>query len=157
GTVWVAAQGASGRLCAIQKDKVQCRGEDGSLGRGVFGLYEDSKNRLWSQVNDGIWRWKPDPKFYSLPGASDLNRGLAEQEDGTILIGTPKGIQRFVDGKTEPYSLPGNFQTGRISDVFRDRGGSLWIGTVSNGLVHLHQGRVEAFTQADGLSGDLVA
>src|SRR5258708_5408033 len=41
GTVWAGAVGVpSGRLCAIQNGNVHCHGEDGSLGHGVFGLYE---------------------------------------------------------------------------------------------------------------------
>ena len=32
-----------GKLCAIHNGSVQCFGEDGSLGYGVVGLFEDSK------------------------------------------------------------------------------------------------------------------
>jgi signal transduction histidine kinase/ligand-binding sensor domain-containing protein len=156
GTVWASGTGPRGKFCAIQKEQIQCRGEDGSLGRGVFGLYEDSKSRLWIQVRNGIWRWRPDPMFFSLPGTLDTIRGMTEHEDGSILVGTLTGVQRFVEGKTEPYRLPDNLQCGQVWAFLRDRGRSLWIGTATNGIVHLHQGRAEAFTQADGLSGDSI-
>ena len=38
----------------------------------------------------------------------------------------------------------------------RDHDGGLWLGTLDHGLVHVHQGRIDSFTQADGLSGDTV-
>ena len=40
--------------------------------------------------------------------------------------------------------------------MLRDRDGGLWIGTEDRGLLHLHQGRADVFTQADGLSGNYV-
>jgi ligand-binding sensor domain-containing protein len=55
----------------------------------------------------------------------------------------------------ENYSLPritGHFVLNRF---LRSRNGSLWIGT-SQGLLHLHQGRVNRFSAVDGLSGDYV-
>src|SRR5262249_1537035 len=71
GSTWVVGLGVpTGRLCAIRNGSVQSFGEDGSLGRGVLNLYEDSKRALWAGVERGLWRWKPGPpKFYSLPGA----------------------------------------------------------------------------------------
>src|SRR5262249_4982205 len=42
GVVWAGGAGTpTGRLCAIRKESVECQGEDGRLGRGVFRLYED--------------------------------------------------------------------------------------------------------------------
>src|SRR5262249_31862388 len=41
GVIWVGGVGMAvpGRLCAIQNGVVHCYGEDGTFGRGVFGLY----------------------------------------------------------------------------------------------------------------------
>src|SRR5262249_55923844 len=44
GLVWAAAVGIpTGRLCAIHNGSVQCHGEDGSFGNGVFALHEDTR------------------------------------------------------------------------------------------------------------------
>jgi ligand-binding sensor domain-containing protein len=81
GTVW--ASGANvpiGKLCSIQNSHVKCYGEDGSLGIGVVGLFEDSQGSLWVGVPSGLWRWKPgQPKFYPLPEPNGI-RGLGEDE-----------------------------------------------------------------------------
>ena len=156
GSVWAGAGfGPNGRLCAIHNGSIQCYGEDGSLGRVVLGLYEDSKGNLWVGVKDGLWRWKPGPpKFYPLPGAPNGISALAE-DGGTLLVGVGGGIRRFVDGKTDAYPLPST--VGKIDPVepLRDRDGGLWIGS-NAGLVHLHQGRADVFTEADTLSGNSV-
>jgi signal transduction histidine kinase/ligand-binding sensor domain-containing protein len=158
GTVWVGAGGVpTGRLCAIQGGSVHCYGQDGSLGVGVVGLYEDGKGNLWAGVNNGLWRWKPGASnFYSMPNAVDSVQSFAEGDDGTLLIGTRAGITRLVDRNIETYLLPGA-PRANVNRMLRDRAGGLWVGTNDRGLVHLHQGRTDVFAQADGLSGNGVS
>ena len=156
GTVWVSGGAVPvGKLCAIRNGSVQCFGDDGSLGRAVFNLYEDSKGNLWAGVKDGLWRWKPGPpKFFPLAGEPDGIQCFGEDNDGTLLVGWNGGIHRFVDGKTEPYSIPGRAGQIRGRRMLRDRDGSLWIGTFNEGIVHVHQGRTDVFGLSDGLSGE---
>ncbi|HVO61011.1 MAG TPA: two-component regulator propeller domain-containing protein, partial [Terriglobales bacterium] len=52
----------------------------------------------------------------------------------------------------EPYPFL-SFEQQRQPTLLRDRDGALWIGTLNAGIVHLHQGRLDVFTKADGLSG----
>jgi signal transduction histidine kinase/ligand-binding sensor domain-containing protein len=158
GTVWVGATSVpSGKLCSIQNSKVRCYGEDGNLGIGVVGLFEDSKGSLWVGVPNGLWRWKPgEPKFYLLPGEPNGIRSMGEDEGGALLVGYKGGIQRFSDGKTEAYSLPGIQGEFSAKRLLRDRDGGLWIGTQDRGIVHVHQGRTDVFALSEGLSGENV-
>lgn len=110
GTVWAGglAFPPPGKLCAIQKGSVRCYGEDGVLGNGVRGLYEDRGRNLWVGVQDGLWQWKPGPpKFYPESGSGNGIEGLAETVDGSLLFGPRTGVKRLVGGKIEAYSLPG--------------------------------------------------
>ena len=160
GTVWVGTGGAPlpGRLCAIRSGSVHCHGEDGGLGRSVMGLYEDRSGNLWAGVQDGLWKWKPgQPKFYSLPDAPDDIQAIAEDVSGGLLIGWKGGIYRFIDGKTEPYSPTGTTTDFHTHRMLVDRNGGLWAGTVDRGLLHIHQGKTDVFSQEDGLSGDMVS
>src|SRR5580658_5979275 len=156
GDVWVGGTGIpTGKLCAIHKGSVHCYGDDGSLGRAVFALYEDSKGILWAGVLNGLWRWKPGPpKFYSLPGELDGIQAICENADGALLVGWKGGIYRFDDGKTEAYSLGNISLQLRVKRLLRDRNGGLWIGTQSRGLIHVHRGRADVFLPNDGLSGE---
>jgi signal transduction histidine kinase/ligand-binding sensor domain-containing protein len=160
GTIWAGGVGVgapTGRLCAIDKSKVRCHGDDGVLGRGVIGLYEDRKGNLWVGVQKGLWRWKPAPaKFYPLAEPNGI-QALGEDADGTLLVGWNGGIHRFVDGKTEAYPLSSPVRQFRATTMLRDRDGGLWIATSNRGLLHVHQSRTDVFAQSDGLSGDDVS
>jgi ligand-binding sensor domain-containing protein/signal transduction histidine kinase len=164
GTMWAGSIGLpTGRLCAIQNGSVRCYGQDGTLGPGVVGLYEDGKGNLWVGVVDGLWRWKPGTSnFYSMPGNEDAIRAFAEADDGALLVNTRRGVQRFVDGKVERYSFPGAAQLNRDKPLqaqgfLRDRDGSLWVAGYGRGLLHIHQGKTDVFTLPDGLTGNGVS
>jgi ligand-binding sensor domain-containing protein len=81
--------------------------------------------------------------------------GFAEGDNGAILISTRNGIRRLVDGKIEPYPLPKSIPPFPAYPMLRDRDGGLWIGTLSRGLVHVHQGKVDEFSPSNGLAGDV--
>jgi signal transduction histidine kinase/ligand-binding sensor domain-containing protein len=155
--IWVGTSSPStGKLCSIHDGSVKCYGEDGSLGKGVFDLLEDSKGNLWAESLDGLWRWKPGPpEFLTLPGSAPGPHSLAEDVDGALLTVVNGELKRLVNGKPEAYSLAGS--PGRLGahSLFRDRDGNLWIGG-SNGLIHIRQGKADIFSTSNGLSGDNV-
>ena len=156
GTVWASAWGlTSGRLCSIGNGSVQCTGRNGEIGPNAPDLYEDSKHNLWAAVQNGLWRWKPGPpKFYAVPGEPNGIHGVAEDDDGTLLIGTHRGIRRFVDGKIEPYPLSATAQDFQVTKLLRDRNGGLWIGTSERGVIHAHRETTDIFGPSAGLSGN---
>jgi signal transduction histidine kinase/ligand-binding sensor domain-containing protein len=156
GTVWAGGWATpNGRLCSIQSSSARCYGEDGSLGAGVLSLYEDSGGNLWAGAASGLWRWKPGPpKLYPTPSAEP--RALIGGDDGALLISMPGGIRQLVDGKAESYPLPGIGPKFSPNGLLRDRNGGLWIGTTDRGLLHVHQGKTDLFSQSDGLSGEYI-
>jgi ligand-binding sensor domain-containing protein/signal transduction histidine kinase len=156
GTVWASSRTPSdNRLCALHGGIVQCYGEDGSLGTGVYTLYEDSRGTLWAGAATGLWRWNPGPpKLYPMPDPAVDIRALIEGDTGTLWIVMRDGIRTLVNGKVESFSLPGVERRFTAVNLLRDRNGGLWIGTQDQGLFHVHDGRTDAFTQSDGLSGN---
>jgi signal transduction histidine kinase/ligand-binding sensor domain-containing protein len=155
GTIWAGGfVGSTGRLCAIQSGGAHCYGEDGSFGREVISLYEDSRGYLWAGAVTGLWRWKPGPpKLYSMP---DRVRALMEVDNSALLIVMRDGIRQLVDGKAEAYLLPVAGRLLQPTRLLRDRNGGLWIGTADRGILHVHQGRADLFTRSNGLSGDFI-
>ena len=155
GTLWVGALGfPNGRLCTIQGTTVECHGEDGSLGSSVESLYEDHAGNLWAATANGLWRLKPGaPKLYPIPDLITTSHSLIESDDGALLITSRDGIRQLVNGRIKSYSVPGRrgFMPGHL---LLDHDGGLWIGSLAQGLVHVHQGRADVFAKADGLSGD---
>jgi signal transduction histidine kinase/ligand-binding sensor domain-containing protein len=164
GTVWAGTLGNQGRLCAIQGGRAQCFVNDGAFGTFVWSLSEDSSGTLWAGAESGLWRWKPGPpRHYAMPNIrfGDLSKG----DDGGLLIGTDRaGLKHFAGDKVQPYpvrSVINPTATLPDSDVdsnklLRDHDGGLWIGTHVRGLIHIHHGRTDVFTQADGLSGNII-
>jgi len=159
GTVWAGVETIpTWRLCSIQNGKVRCYGDKGGLGLGVGSLFEDRKDNLWAGTGTGLWRWRPGaPQLIPLlSGPVSEIHDLIEDSDGELLITTRAGIMRLVDGKLTTYPL--TYYGPRFNPhwLLRDSNGGLWIGTIDQGLVHVHQGKTDRFSQADGLSSDFI-
>ena len=157
GSIWAAGRaGMDGKLCEIRGDTVRCEARDGD--QRVFGLHEDRKRNLWAGTLTGVWRWKPGPpEFYSVPGEPDGIQGLADEDDGALLITTTGAVKRIADGKVQAaYPYPASMREVKTTCLLLDHDGGLWIGTAARGIVHVHQGKTDVFSQSDGLSGEYV-
>src|SRR5258706_8613113 len=155
GVLWVSRGLPSGKwsFCTIQNGDVRC---SGGPDEPVVGFYEDRKGNLWAGSLTGFWRWKPGPpKFYPVPAQRNGIFAFNEDDTGALLIGTYTGIKRLVGDKLEPYRL-GALGDLRIQRMYRDREGSLWIGTTGQALIHVHQGTIDVFARSDGLSADTI-
>lgn len=161
GTVWAGgfAFTPPGTLCAIRNGSIRCYGDDGTFGNGVLGLFEDSHRRLWAGVLNGFWQWEPGPPhFYAVAGQSYGIHSFAEDRDGALLIPIGDRFARLSHGKIETaHFVPGNAHVASGQRILRDRDGALWIGTWSQGLVHLVERGSDTFSRRDGLSGDVVS
>ena len=159
GAIWAAVFGNRWTLCEVRETRVSCNGEDGGAGEGALGLYEDRMGRLWVGTGTGLWQWTPGPPtFYPLSPQNNGIQGLSEDSDGSLLISHAGGIRRFVDGRAEmKYPFPSSLSGVESLRLLRDRDGGMWAGTSTRGLVHVHNGVTDLFSQADGLSGEDVA
>ena len=81
----------------------------------------------------------------------DLN-----DDHGLLLISVQGEIRQLANGRVERYPMSRTGMPFESKELLRDRDGSLWIGTRDQGLFHLHQGKTDRFTRADGLSGDAI-
>jgi signal transduction histidine kinase/ligand-binding sensor domain-containing protein len=168
GTVWAGILGPTsdspaGQLCAIRSGQAQCDRQGGAFGAFVWSLFEDSSGTLWAGAESGVWRWKPGaPKRHATPGMrlGDLTR----TDSGEVLIGVSGGgLLQFTGDTLQPYPIRDATNRDRLlpdrnvdsNKLLRDHDGGLWIGTHQRGLVHVHKGRTDVFTKADGLSGDI--
>ncbi len=161
GSIWAGTNGSpgppDGKLCEIRNGDVRCHPEMGGIGRGVFGLHKDGKGNLWVGLETGVWRWRPGPpEFYAVPGLPNGRmQGMADGEDGALLIAGTGAIMRLADGKAEAvYRFPTARRGFRFLRMLRDRDGGVWVGPAGRGIVHIHQGRTDVFSELDGLSGN---
>jgi len=155
GTVWAGGIGApTGRLCAIGIGALQCFGQDGTFRRGVLSLFEENGS-LWAGAQSGLWRWKPGPpKSYALPSLREIS-DFTKIDGGPLLIAM-HGVIELAGEKTKPYPVVTARQSVDAVRLLEDRNGGLWIGTVQQGLLHVHQGKIDLFTRSEGLSGNSI-
>ena len=156
GAIWAGALGSpAGRLCKIASGSMQCYGQDGTLGRMVSSLHEDSTGNIWVGTPSGLWRWGPaSPRHYAMP-ETQLN-DLTSGDGGELLIAMPGGIKQLVHEELESYPAQAVGKRVNANRLLRDRDGSIWIGTLDRGLIHIHSGRTDTFSRSDGLSGNLI-
>ena len=156
GTIWAGEwePPAEGRLCTIRQGAVECHS---AFGPGVLSLYEDGKNNIWAGGMGGFWHWKPGPpKFYPVGTKENNVQSFAEDRDGGLLLAVTRlGIYRLVDGiLRREYGFPNVHQGRAFYKMLRDQDGALWIASNNGGLLHVSDGRTDAFTARDGLSSD---
>jgi PAS domain S-box-containing protein len=157
GTVWAGGFGSpTGKLCAIRSGKTRCYGDDGSLGAAVASLYEDTDDTLWVGAATGVWRWAPGAptRVAGIPVPS--SQAFTKGEDGAGAMVASDKVYRFAGGKFVDSPVPGAPSPLTARALLRDRRGGLWIGTQAHGIVHSYGAKTFLFTQADGLTSDMV-
>jgi signal transduction histidine kinase/ligand-binding sensor domain-containing protein len=159
GTLWIAAQdfpGGRGLVCALARGRERCLGEDGSLGSYIGSLCRDAHGSLWALGLDRVWRIEPQPVVaFKIPGgASGSLHTITATPDGAVLVPTSSGIVSARDDGLQPLQIASRWTPDhRPHRIFRDRDGGLWIDVTEGGLVHEHQGRIDAFGTVQGLAG----
>jgi PAS domain S-box-containing protein len=157
GTVWAGTRSPPpGKLCAFRGGSVECYGAGGEYGDRASSVYEDRKGNLWVGSQTDLWRWKPGPpKRYPLTDF-ESSQGVVELDTGALLIADRRELKQLIDEKVVAYHVPVDGLRFQASHLLRDRDGGLWIGTFDRGLVHVHQGRADLFSERDGLSGNYI-
>jgi signal transduction histidine kinase/ligand-binding sensor domain-containing protein len=170
--IWIARWGIEdtrGPLCEIQGADVHCFGKsDGIPLPTATGLALDDSGNFWISGSQGLCKWKPGtPAVYfhheianrgylmgvdalSVQGESQAWIGL-QQPDGNLQL------QELADGKwiTHPLSKAQG-PPPSTNTLFRDPEGTLWVGTASDGVYRIVDGKTDRFSSADGLSSDSV-
>jgi signal transduction histidine kinase/ligand-binding sensor domain-containing protein len=95
----------------------------------------------------------PRPEWMAYP---EYVLAMAENTHGDLLLLTPAGLVRIVDGKVnppEPVSLPANDgELAKVRTLLVDREGNLWVGMIGKGLVRLRPAPLMAYAKQEGLS-----
>ena len=127
---------------------VECSGQDGRFGIGIFSLFADG--HLWVEPLRGYGDRTPDRLTHH---ASSPNvRDMLKLGDGRLLITTSVGLSQVAGDKVDTYPIEG---VVRPIQLLKDRDGGIWIG-MANGLAHARDGQTNVFRRSDGLSGDTV-
>jgi signal transduction histidine kinase/ligand-binding sensor domain-containing protein len=156
GGIWAggAAQPQSSKLCRFYHGARECFPADSSLGSKVGAMHEDRKDQVWAFTTSGIWRLRPGPpqKFAPISGIGSA-LGFEDDASGTLIFSTGDDLKMVTaDGKVAQYPM----EPIHARALLKDREGDLWIGTVGQGIIHVHEGRTDRFTTFDGLTSNSV-
>lgn len=106
-------------------------------------VLEDGSGTIWvGTLGSGLARFdgKHFTTFTAKDGlASNFINALAEDADGSLLVGTTHGMNRVRGVRVEP--APSNVE---VHSILRDRTGKIWIGTTRAGETVIAQGEDSA-------------
>jgi signal transduction histidine kinase len=158
----------AGPVCRVSGDRAQCFGQPEGIPLTSAGvLAEDRSRNLWFGDQSTAVRWNGKSARSFAPAAlrgnqSDGLQGVVPAPDGSIWLGFAKrgpgaGLQSVVNESLRPFvSRDLDSSTLEVTVLLLDKENSLWIGTISRGIFRIHEGVVDHFGTADGLSSDFI-
>ena len=121
------------------------------MGEDIYGLYEDSKYNLWisirmngmykRDVHGNFTRYRYDPSHPNNISSNQV-RDFVEDNFGNIWFGTFTGLNKYnpISNRFEVYArnpLPGSMTHSSVFPVYKDRQGTIWLGTYYGGVNYL--------------------
>lgn len=154
GAVWIGTQ--SGMLhCWRAGELTTFRNTNGLVGKVTRGLFVSSSGDVWlgEEGPEALQRFR-EGNFFSFKLPPDLHviRAIVEDREGSIWVGTSKGILLRIVGdevSDETANTAGKLTSIRCLYVTGDK--ALWIGYAGSGLGVLKDGHFKRITMEQGL------
>lgn len=144
GIVIIARDGATPEFINTQKGQL--------TSNFIRSLKEDEKGYIWIGTDGGgLLRYDPRSGGKALD-AIEVSGSLAELrvtaleigQPGEVWVGGVNGVRRYLPGSgtvptvyTQEEGLAGN----NVSAIFRDRDGTIWVGSTVNGVTRIDNGK----------------
>jgi signal transduction histidine kinase/ligand-binding sensor domain-containing protein len=172
GAIWITRSrvgGVEGALCRIVGNDLECYAKgksDGNPASFATSLAEDGSGDLWFGCQM-LCRWDGSSISHYMQEQMDHPSGdgvvgLAAGAAGSVWVamdgvGPGLGVRHYSNGSFMSYVVPGfDGATIRSAALLLDRDQTLWVGTESQGLYHIHDGRADHYGAAQGLTGERV-
>ncbi len=172
--VWIATANGlnrfdaeTGKISVFQHDPQDANSISNDRVRAVLNAGD---GKVWVGTQEGLNLFDPRTRqaqrFFNIPGnplsiSSSTIHLLAHDKTGATWVGTENGLNRFVPAKegkpahferfSRHHQEKNSLAHGRISALFADREGALWIGSF-DGLdrYDTKSGKIEHFRHEDG-------
>jgi hypothetical protein len=141
-TVWCTTQNGVFKLKGSYSEALTSL-NSGIPAGDIYCMAIDNNRDKWFGYNGGVARYNESnsiwTQYTSVHSAvfSDSVLTIAEDEDGSMLFGTPKGMSRFDGIKWFDY-VGGQYQmltNKSVRSIVVDNSGDKWIGTANNGVI----------------------
>jgi ligand-binding sensor domain-containing protein len=160
-------------LCWVIGERLECPAPLEGLDLAVnsccaYGFTQSADGSIWLGGDTALLHWQAGATSSIRPAALKANRGMggvqaiAETKRGELWVGMgvtgpDGGLQRLVNGALQPLVSPTvDTSSLMVYALYRDSQDALWVGTGNQGLLRIHDKRVERFRSGDGLSSDAV-
>jgi len=107
----------------------------------------------------GVRQWAAADRWQGVAMVGDPRQAvlaMATDTDGELLMLTPAGLVRAVDGRLSPpesLPLPANIgDVPKVLSLLVDREGNRWVGTAERGLFRFRRAPLTAYGKHEGLS-----
>lgn len=161
GTLWI---GTTNGLIQYQAGRERLFTEkDGLADDWVFCLLQTGKT-LWigtkngfSRLREGSANTRGVESFRTEDGLSQSTvYSLYEDREGSLWVGTKRGLNQFIDGRSIPISMSEGLPSNHTGAILQDHRGTIWVGTLGAGLCRFEDGRCQILTAKDGLAGNYI-
>jgi diguanylate cyclase (GGDEF)-like protein/PAS domain S-box-containing protein len=157
GQLWV---GTTHGVVTLKDGRLARHETDGFPNAQILALRVTRDGSVWIGTRgNGLLRYRAGQfrSYGTADGLPSANiNAIYEDTHGTMWIGTlDHGVGRLRNDSFDFASDSLGIGNRAVSSFLEDREGNLWIGSV-NGLTRLAEGRVVAFTTAQGLLGDKI-
>lgn len=162
GTIWAAGQDGIAKFDGTHWEKVGA--QQGLPSRPAISLHQDQSGVLWVGTSVGAYKRIPSTGHFQAVGPASLAyaiENIAQDNAGDIVITHPTHLITDLSGPAPDHNDP-ELNRSHGTRLLRDREGSLWVGTRSQGIVRIHDEHdirrrvIERLTRDDGLSADSV-
>jgi ligand-binding sensor domain-containing protein/signal transduction histidine kinase len=155
GSLWIGMIGQGIRLSAGNKF-TEMTAPDSLPSNTVLNIFEDDEQNLWIGTQAGVLRLTKTPvRIVPLPHSEDSDFGTVYLDRDATLWVVSTDVFRLHNGIADPYVFPGLAHIP-VRNVYRDRGGTMWVGTDGDGVARLDGNRITRFTVKDGLVNNFV-
>ncbi len=125
------------------------------FGENVGPIDADAEGNFWVGFDKDSRKWKSGrPQSFEVWDSMHSQPSLAELEQFAFPTANHKRLTKSVAAQFERGTSTVLSRHLNAPQSLRDRDGALWVAIPDRGLVHIHQGKTDVFSEADGLSGD---
>lgn len=155
GTLWIGTIGHG--LYTYAANELHKVSGNGLLpSNTILSIFEDNTHQIWLGTQDGLVRLSRTPvRVVPLPGGSDPDFETISWDSRGTVWAVSSRVYAIDNDRAMPHVF-GAIANIPVRNVFRDRQGTLWIGTDGSGAYHFTAAGAVHYSAPDRLANNFV-